>query len=89
MPVKGYNGSWYILTFICDRSKLIKVYFIKTKEEVYNCFIYFKRHYKRPNLGWVIKRLCNNNTKEYILEKLINYLFKNNINLKLIKVYSS
>jgi hypothetical protein len=49
--VKGYNGSRYILTFICDRSKLIKVYFIKTKGEVYNYFIYFKRHYKRPDLG--------------------------------------
>jgi hypothetical protein len=87
--VKDYNGSWYILTFIYNRSKLIKVYLIKTKEEVYNCFIYFKRHYKQSNLKWVIKRLCDDNTREYILEKLINYLFKNSINLKLIKVYSS
>jgi hypothetical protein len=87
--IKGYNSSRYILTFTYNRLKLTKVYLIKTKGEVYNCFIYFKRHYKRPNLGWVIKRLYNNNIREYILEKLKNYLFKNSINLKLIEVYSS
>jgi hypothetical protein len=50
MPVKGYDGSRYILTFTCDRSKLTKVYLIKTKGEVYDCFIHFKRHYERPDL---------------------------------------
>jgi len=87
--VKDYNGSRYILTFTCDRSKLIKVYLIKTKGEIYDCFIHFKKHYKRPDLGWVIKRLYDDNTREYISEKLTNYLFKNSINLELIEVYSS
>jgi hypothetical protein len=49
--VKGYNGSRYILTFMCDRLKLTKVYLIKTKGEIYDCFIHFKKHYKRPDLG--------------------------------------
>jgi hypothetical protein len=37
----------------------------------------------------VIKRLYDDNTREYISEKLTNYLFKNSINLELIEVYSS
>ena len=49
--VKGYDGSRYLITFTYDRSKLTKVYVIKTKGEVYDCFIYFKKHYKRPDLG--------------------------------------
>jgi hypothetical protein len=51
MPVKGYDGSRYILTFTYDYLKLIKVYLIKTKGEIYDCFIHFKKHYERPDLG--------------------------------------
>jgi hypothetical protein len=36
----------------------------------------------------MIKRLYNNNIKEYISEKLKDYLFKNGIDFELIKVYS-
>ena len=89
MPVKGYNSSRYLITFTYNRSKLIKVYLIKTKGEVYNCFIYFKKHFKRPDLGWTIKRLYNNRGGEYILNKLRIFLFKNRINLELTKPYSS
>jgi hypothetical protein len=89
MPVKGYDGSRYILTFTCDCSKLTKVYIIKTKGEIYDCFIHFKRHYERPDLGWAIKRLHDDNAREYISEKLKNYLFKNGIELELTEVYSS
>jgi hypothetical protein len=46
IPVKGYNGSRYLITFTYNWSKLTKVYIIKTKGEVYNCFIHFKKHYK-------------------------------------------
>jgi hypothetical protein len=46
MPVKGYDGSRYLVTFTCDWSKLTKVYLIKTKGEVYNCFLYFKKHFE-------------------------------------------
>jgi hypothetical protein len=87
--VKGYNSSRYLVTFTCDRSKLTKVYLIKTKGEVYNCFIYFKKHFKWPNLGWVIKRLYNNRGGEYISNKLKAFLFKNSIDLELIEPYTS
>jgi hypothetical protein len=87
--VKGYNSSRYLVTFMCDRSKLMKVYFIKTKGKVYDCFLYFKKHYKRPDLGWTIKRLYNNGGGEYISNKLKAFLFKNSINLELIELYTS
>ena len=87
--IKGYNNSWYLITFTYNRFKLIKVYIIKTKGEVYNCFIYFKKYYKRPDLGWTIKRLYNNGRGEYISNKLRTFLFKNGINLELIELYLS
>jgi hypothetical protein len=74
---------------MCDRLKLTKVYLIKTKGEVYNYFLYFKKHYKRLDLGWTIKRLYNDGGGEYILNKLKAFLFKNGINLKLIEPYTS
>jgi hypothetical protein len=89
MPVKGYNSNWYLVTFTCDRLKLTKVYLIKTKGEVYDCFIHFKKHFEWPNLGWVIKRLYNNRGGEYILNKLKAFLFKNGIDLELIELYTS
>jgi Integrase core domain len=89
IPVKGYDGSRYLVTFTCDRSKLTKVYVIKTKGEVYDCFIHFKKHYERPDLGWTIKRLHDDGGGEYISNKLRAFLFKNGINLELTEPYSS
>jgi hypothetical protein len=89
MPVKGYDGSRYLVTFTCDRSKLTKVYLIKTKGEVYDCFIHFKKHFERPDLGWTIKRLHDDGGGEYISNKLRIFLFKNGINLELTEPYSS
>jgi hypothetical protein len=89
MPVKGYNGSRYLITFTCNQSKLTKVYLIKTKGEVYDCFLYFKKYFEQPDLGWTIKRLYNDGGGEYILNKLKAFLFKNGINLELTEPYSS
>jgi Reverse transcriptase (RNA-dependent DNA polymerase) len=89
MPVKGYDGSRYLVTFTCDRSKLTKVYLIKTKGEVYDCFLHFKKHFERPDLGWTIKRLHDDGGGEYISNKLKIFLFKNGINLELTEPYSS
>jgi hypothetical protein len=44
--IKDYNSSRYLITFTYDRLKLTKVYLIKTKGEVYDCFIYFKKHFE-------------------------------------------
>ena len=69
IPVLGYDGSRYLVTFTCDYSKLTVVYLIKAKGEVTDKFIYFKKHYEWPNLGWVIKRLRDDNGGEYIVSK--------------------
>jgi len=87
--IKGYDNSRYFITFTCDRSKLTKSYLIKTKGEVYDCFIYFKKHFERPDLNWTIKRLRDNKEGEYIFNKLRIFLFKNGINLELTEPYSS
>ena len=51
MPVLGYNRSRYLVTFICDYSKLIVVYLIKAKGKVTDKFIYFKKHHEWLDLG--------------------------------------
>jgi hypothetical protein len=51
MPVLGYDGSRYLVTFTYDYSKLIAVYLIKAKGEVTDKFIHFKKHHEQPDLG--------------------------------------
>jgi hypothetical protein len=89
MPVKGYDGSRYLVTFSCDHSKMARVYLIKTKGEVYDCFIHFKKHNERPDLGWVIKRLRDDNGGEYISGKLQKKLFEEGIDWEPTEPYSS
>jgi hypothetical protein len=43
---------------------------MKSKKEVTDCFIYFKKYFKRLDLGWIIKQLYNNNSREYIAGRL-------------------
>jgi hypothetical protein len=76
IPVLGYNRSRYLVTFIYNYSKLIVVYLIKAKGKVTDKFIHFKKYYKRPDLGWVIKYLYNNNRGEYIVSKFQKVFFK-------------
>jgi hypothetical protein len=66
VPVKGYNSCWYFVIFEYDKTKLAAVYYIKSKREITDYFIYFKKHFERLDLGWTIKRLHNNNNREYI-----------------------
>jgi hypothetical protein len=51
MPVTGYDGSRFLVTFTCDYSKLTAVYLIKAKGEVTDYFINFRKHYEQPDLG--------------------------------------
>ena len=51
MPIKGYNESRYLVTFTYNLSKLTVVYLIKVKGDIIDYFIYFKKYYKRPDLG--------------------------------------
>jgi len=42
MSTKSLRGYEYICTFINDFSKKTWIYFLKTKDEVFNCFQQFK-----------------------------------------------
>jgi transposase InsO family protein len=89
MPVKGYDGSRSLVTFTCDFSKLTAVYLIKAKDDVTDCFIHFKKHHEWPELGWVIKRLRDDNGGEYIAGKLQKALFEGGIKWEPTGPYSS
>jgi hypothetical protein len=52
---------------------------MKSKKEVTNCFIYFKKYFECIDLGWTIKRLYNNNNKEYITGRLQKFIFEQGI----------
>jgi hypothetical protein len=66
VPVKSYNSYQYFVIFEYNKTKLAAVYCIKSKKEITDYFIYFKKYFKRPDLGWTTKRLYDNNNKEYI-----------------------
>jgi hypothetical protein len=89
MPVLGYDGSRYLVTFTCDYSKLTAVYLIKAKGEVTDKFIHFKKHHERPDLGWVIKRLRDDNGGEYIVSKFQKVLFEAGIRWEPTEPYTS
>jgi hypothetical protein len=70
VPVKGYNSCRYFVTFEYDKTKLAAIYYMKSKGEVTDCFIYFKKYFERLDLGWTIKRLHDNNSMDYIAGRL-------------------
>jgi hypothetical protein len=75
IPVKGFDGSRYFITFSCDKTKFARVYLVKSKGEVTDCFVHFKNRYERLELGETIRRLQDDNGGEYIAGKLQRYLF--------------
>jgi hypothetical protein len=79
MPVKGYNNYRYFVIFECDKTKLAAVYCMKSKREITDCFIYFKKYFKYLDLGWTIKQLHDNNNREYITRRLQKFIFEQDI----------
>lgn len=61
----GMNGEKYFLTFIDDYSKAAKVFTIKSKEEVYKCFVEYINEVENKT-GKTIKKLRCDNGKEYL-----------------------
>jgi len=68
----GNNREKYFLTFIDDYSKAVRVYTLKSKTEIYECFIEFKNMVENIT-GKKIKRSRCDNGKEYV-NKDINRL---------------
>jgi hypothetical protein len=51
VPIKNYNNCWYFVIFEYDKTKLAAIYYMKSKGEVTDCFIYFKKYFERLDLG--------------------------------------
>jgi hypothetical protein len=49
--VKDFDNFKYFVTFEYNKIKLAIIYYIKSKKEIINYFIYFKKHFERVNLG--------------------------------------
>jgi hypothetical protein len=79
VAVKGFDGSRFGVTFECDYSKLARLYLIKTKAEVTDCFMHFKRHYEHPERGEMVRRVRSDNGGEYISNKLQQYFVQEGI----------
>lgn len=61
----GDHGEKYFVTFIDDYSKLVKVYCIRTKDEVYDCLVQYVNEVQNLT-GKMIKDLRCDNGKEYM-----------------------
>lgn len=62
---KSAGQATYLLTFVDDHSRKVFVYFIKTKDEVYNKFMEFKTFIENQT-GKRIKKVRSDNGGEYI-----------------------
>jgi len=82
----GNNGEKYFVTFINDNSKLVRVYTIKSKTEVYECFIEFINTVENIT-GKKIKRLRYDNGKEYVNKDISRLAREKEINLDLCPPY--
>jgi hypothetical protein len=70
MPVKDFDSGRYFVTFQCDKTKFAQVSIIKSKGEVTDCFIHFRKHFENHEKNWRIKRLRDDNGGEYISDRL-------------------
>lgn len=75
----GWEGSRYIVTFLCDATQLSEVYLIKHKSEVFNCFKHFKQKYETQDRlirHIKIRRFRTDNGGEYSSQEMTDYLFQ-------------
>ena len=74
----GFNAEKYFVSFIDDYSKIVRVYCIKSKDEVLDCFISFVN--ESENLtGKRIKFLRCDNGKEYLNNQFYKYVKRKSI----------
>ena len=73
MHEPSLGGIHYYITFIDDATAYRFVYFIKNKADVVGRFIVFEKHL-RNKFGRPLKGLRSDNGREYVNERLTNYL---------------
>ena len=75
---KSLNGSQYFLTFIDDKTRYTWVYFLKTKDQVYEKFLEWKAMVEKSS-SQKVKILRTDNGGEYTSKKFESYLKKEGI----------
>lgn len=83
---KGYGGEKYFVTFIDDYSKLAKVYCIKSKDQVADCFIEYVNTVQNLT-GKMIKEVRCDNGKEYMNSKMYSFASQKGIMIKACPAY--
>ncbi|KAJ8706101.1 hypothetical protein PYW07_010878 [Mythimna separata] len=77
----GYGGEKYFVTFIDDYSKLAKVYCIKAKDQVADCFMEYVNAVQNLT-GKMIKELRCDNGREYMNNKMYSFAREKGIMIK-------
>lgn len=77
----GFNGETYFLTFVDDHSEVGKVYGIKSKDEVYNCFVHYINLIENKT-GKKVERLRCDNGREYINREINNFARNKGISIE-------
>lgn len=78
MEKKSIGGASYFITFIDDMTRRVFVYFIKSKDEVYEKFVVFK-NMAESQLGRKIKAIRSDNGREFVNKRFDNLLQENGI----------
>lgn len=87
MEKKSIGGASYFVTFIDDMTRRVFVYFIKSKDEVYEKFVVFK-NMAESQLGRKIKAIRSDNGREFVNKRFDNLLQENGIVRQLTVPYS-
>lgn len=78
MSTRALSGAKYFVTFIDDHSRKTWIYFLKTKDEVFDQFKEFKALVENL-IGKRIKTLRSNNVGEYIDKDFIEFYAREGI----------
>lgn len=78
MSTASFGGNKYYVTFIDDFSRMINVFLIRNKSQVYDCFVEYKNLVENQ-LGKKIKTIRIDNGGEYINHKFQLICKKNGI----------
>ncbi len=83
MKTKSAGGSSYFVTFIHGKSRLTAIYFMKTKDKVFDKFLEYKAMVTNRT-GKKIKALHSDNGGEYLSKTFSDYLMKKGIKRQLL-----
>lgn len=73
MPQRSYGGAKYIVTFIDDHSRFVKVECLNAESEAFEAWAQFKANIERQT-GHEIKVLRSDNGREYINREFQQHL---------------